>query len=442
MANKIIKKVGLTPVQPCISSILKNTWSTARVTPTYIDKCFEIKSVLSEQNKEWRGCIAKKDIKAGDTIVEIPWSSVIAVKAINNDSDEILAFSLYRKVFKSDNHVWKEYANMLPSNEELHGSLFWDVESINQLQLQSNEHKEMMDNRIRLSIQEDQIMDLLKLKNMSDDEKEHVQKKVSWCQRIVQSRSFAVGDKLQWRCLIPIADLFNHRPEAPWTQTSLSNKGMLSNPWKVMSLSRGKPKSVQLLCAYDTKLGNEILIPYGYETNLELIRSYGFILPMSVNEAQYVPLFSDMEHLVSYVTASIGHVSDKKVEILKNIDAYDAPLAIRPGKLDHSSHLLSCVMFLLCEDGDVEKFEEKMNTDVGHFVLTAARIDMTEALRFVAHRCHEILKEMPTTINEDRAIYQQIENQGEMQEVEQQRMKLALEYRMDVKELLLCATRW
>jgi hypothetical protein len=448
----------LTPVEGYISLALRNTWIHSGASPSLTDALFDTKYVSNSASEgKWRGCVAKRNIATGEKLLSVPWGAVISVESDPESSHEKLTTKLYERVFTNNDAVWKEYVKVLPKLHDLKGCLFWGIEDINELHLQSNDKDRLVQASMLLNEQRERIARSVGATSSLNHHRHPLLEQVSWCQQIVHSRSFVAGEDLEWRCLSPIADLFNHQPEAPWTQTLLEESGQLSNPWKLRYLNSNSdtPSSLELYCPYDTKSNTEIYIPYGVETNLELLSSYGFFLHGMMNEAQYVPLFKDIHDLVSHFsTIHSPEILEKKLTYLSSIDACEAPLAIRPGNIERSGHLIGCVMYLLSSSEealtDAPIFDEQMNHDIGHFTVSPvssshlnpdAFVDSLKrrALEFISTRCRYILGQMPTCLEEDKRIQHRLLD-GELKGKgggNAKKLKLALEYRMDVKQLLL-----
>lgn len=185
----------------------------------------------------------------------------------------------------------------------------------------------------------------------ADAEADEAEELIGWAQRVVRSRSLLVSDETDavgWRCLVPLVDLFNHLPESPATQARVeadheaegarrearrregsaeqarelspdagagagaeaeAEPGPLANAWTPVWGARrsglAEPQAVQLRAVRGAARGEELLIPYGCERNLELLASYGFSLGWA-NEAEYCPLFADFDDLAAFLEARTG----------------------------------------------------------------------------------------------------------------------------------------
>lgn len=285
-----------------------------------------------------------------------------------------------------------------------------------------------------------------------------------WAQQMVQSRSFSLeapdfkdSGPQHFRALCPFCDLFNHRPESPVTQAELAlalddDEVAPPSPWQVVGSNA--QALLELRSPYGMEEGSQILLPYGIETNAELLACFGFSLG-SQNEADYLEIFTSFQDLSDAVAASISDGTSEsraaqrasRLDRLESLDAALAPLALRPGDVDASAHLLGCLEFLLSSEVEAKAFREEYDHAVGHFTIqnadchTARRLRRT-ALRVVSERVQSVLTAMATTLEEDRSLQGQLDfyvPAGARDKEAELGLQAALAYRIAVKEALV---RW
>lgn len=230
-----------------------------------------------------------------------------------------------------------------------------------------------------------------------------------------------------------------------------------------------------------------------------MLSAYGFLLPGALNEADYIEVFEDFDDLVDAVKTFIAEEESDvanagediaefegsadnaalveqlaaRLSVLEELDASAAPLAIRPGAPEASAHLLSCAAYLLASEDQASLFEESFSPAAGHFTLQPPILGMKEqgktsssaqgqhplmgedwpsllekrARAVVATRCQQRLEAAPTTAAEDEATLANTlrsklpsaDNSGcsyDSEETARRRALLALEYRLNVKQLL------
>ena len=423
------------------SGPLYDAWHTTKALPPWTQRSFDL-SQFSDPSR--RGARAREHVSQGDLLVSVPWESVLAVGAADRESGAKLAELLWREMNSALPSVWKFYSTaLLPTDEDV-PAVFWTEEEIAALQLSPQENIKLLSARANLVEQRRRLVGKLKTNSKSVSDKE-----LEWCQRMVWSRSlgivggnsndgYATGD-LEWRVLAPIVDLLNHRPESPLTMTAVETEGNFSNPWSVINDFSGRPQRVELRAPYETQKDQELLIPYGCETNLELLSQYGFFMPNESNEANFMEIFEDFEDLGKEVAQARSETDapefQSRINLLQNLDAAAAPLAVRPGAREASNHLISSIAFLLASEDELAHFQEAYDPQVGHFTLVIeglARDDkaslLSRAWELAALRCRQILETYPTSLTEDLLQLQTDQANS--------RLQLATEFRVDAKKLL------
>ncbi|KAK1322440.1 Protein SET DOMAIN GROUP 40 [Acorus calamus] len=200
-------------------------------------------------------------------------------------------------------------------------------------------------------------------------------------------------------CLCPIGDLFNYAaPEESCTdnedlsEASISSSQMLNSERHDEKFQRltdgGYEEDVNAYCFYARKRykkGEQVLLSYGTYTNLELLEHYGFLLDLNPNDKAYVPIDSRVLSSTSFSRESIYIQHDG-----------------RP------SFALSSVLRLGCAPQNSWKA-------IGHLVYTGAQLSVdneVSAMKWLAKTCLQVLRKMPTTIENDKLLLRFI---GEMQ---------------------------
>ncbi|KAK1262264.1 Protein SET DOMAIN GROUP 40 [Acorus gramineus] len=200
-------------------------------------------------------------------------------------------------------------------------------------------------------------------------------------------------------CLCPIGDLFNYAaPEESCTdnedlsEASISSLGMLNSERHEENFQRltdgGYEEAVNAYCFYARKRykkGEQVLLSYGTYTNLELLEHYGFLLDSNPNDKAYIPIDSRVLSSTSFSRESIYIQHDG-----------------RP------SFALSSALRLGCTPQNSWKA-------IGHLVYAGAQLSVdneVSAMKWLAKTCRQVLRKMPTTIENDKSLLRFI---GEMQ---------------------------
>ncbi len=181
------------------------------------------------------------------------------------------------------------------------------------------------------------------------------------------------------------------------------------------------------------------------------------------NPADYTPLYSDLRELLDddrWTPRESARVTRAKAELLYSSDAAQAPLAVRPGGAASAAHLLGCLRVVHADAADVLSLEECMDAAVGHLTwqwrdasasdaavqARRARADAA-AVRHARERARELLDELPTSLEEDEALEQQlIADEGALHDGEEEddaaassaaaALLAAVRFRCGVKRLL------
>lgn len=311
-----------------------------------------------------------------------------------------------------DHRLWELYASLLPKRTGC--AALWDDHVIEEMQfLPAIESAFQLKERF--------------LQDADGIEVEHglPYRAVLWALSMVHSRSFALStqDGTRLRVLAPLADLFNHVAEDPASAGAMDlllEGSETGEAWKLGMDEEGKPV-FQMSALHPCDKGEEVLISYGHETNAELLISYGFLL--EPNPAEYVPVYGNMEELLDddrfCETGSVSRSQISRATLL-SCRSVEAPLAIRPGGIKSSRHLISCLYALHASERELGFLREKFDGDVGELVFQweegsvgcpseSRRADIERmAIRQAAVLALELLSEFPTTLEEDDEIMEQL----------------------------------
>eukprot|EP00435_Cladocopium_sp_Y103_P067695 s212_g30.t1 len=162
-----------------------------------------------------------------------------------------------------------------------------------------------------------------------------------WAVSAVISRSFAVE---QLRAMVPLADIFNHKP-ASEASRALDNE---SGPAVAWSLSEDGER-FEVRAREDVAPGKEVRICYGEESAAEILAVHGMIL--SENEADYLEIFESGEDLLAAVETLSGHPRGDRAKLMEASLSPDDVL-LRP-TLEASEPLLRALEVSLCEDEEL-----------------------------------------------------------------------------------------
>lgn len=359
---------------------------------------------------ELSGVIALAPIGRGELLASVPLEACLFT-ARHRDDDVVLAQLLLDAAASSGR--WSEYrAKILPPWTG--AAMFWEEAEAEELQWpQAVALARAL--RMRMTSRTGGVYSA---KSKNRDE-------MRWALSIVYSRSFAVEDaddeSAAVRCLAPVLDLFNHVPESPveyaarWAEQD-DDDDPPASPWRL------KGSQVELLAYEDVAAGDEVRIPYGIECSHETLVQSGFI--PEPNSADYVPLFSDMRALARHASAAFGlepAQEQRRLRLLEALDAVDAPLAVRPGSLAASGHLLACTRLFAASDAELEgegegaiAFKENFDPAVGHHTLCVCgateeqRMELDRAAcELLALAADECLGALPTTAEEDAILLAQ-----------------------------------
>ena len=402
-------------------SELASLWRAFNVQPPLAQAVVRITPIPGCGN----GMVAASDIARGQELLRLPLDSCLSVRRGPRDS-HALAEALQRAV--SSPGPWQVYRSELMPARPVSASMLWTEAELAALQ-----------HGPAISAAREAARRHCAGAGASR----------TWALTMVCSRSFELeAEDGGWlRAQLPFIDCFNHLPESPAEYAAAATEASADEPPSPWSL---EGCDVVLRASQPTRCGEEVLIPYGVETNAGLLATHGFSMG-ACNSAEYVPLFGSVDELLA--TLSPGLSPDARAvrrRLWSGLDASEAPLAARPGgDLAASAHVLGAAQLALAEDGLLDAgFEERYDADAGHYVLVPrcadaplerlARVALARAARGELAR----LLQATTLAQDERALARlsaEMQAAGAMPAARRERVERALvavQYRLGVKQLL------
>ncbi|XP_022772033.1 protein SET DOMAIN GROUP 40 [Durio zibethinus] len=194
-------------------------------------------------------------------------------------------------------------------------------------------------------------------------------------------------------CLCPVGDLFNYA--APGEDVNgYENVDNLQNDYAKDDLDTNHfqrltdaayEADAAAYCFYakqNYKMGEQVLLSYGTYTNLELLEHYGFLLEDNPNEKVFIPLELDIHCFSSWPKDSLY--------IHQN---------------GRPSFALTSALRLWA----TPPYQRK---SIGHLAYSGSQLSQgneISVMKWIAKKCHAILKDMPTSIEEDKSLLSFIE---------------------------------
>ncbi|XP_071722759.1 protein SET DOMAIN GROUP 40 [Rutidosis leptorrhynchoides] len=195
-------------------------------------------------------------------------------------------------------------------------------------------------------------------------------------------------------CLCPVGDLFNYA--APGEElssfSSIQNEEVIdgvdadqfdSNSQRLTD--GGFEDDLDAYCFYARKnyrKGDQVLLSYGMYTNLELLEHYGFLLNENQNDKVFIPLEPDIYSSSSWPKDSLYiHPSGKP-----------------------SFALLSALR--------LHATPQSQRKSVGHLLYSGSQVSIeneTSIMKWISEKCMAILKNLPTSIEEDNLLLSAID---------------------------------
>eukprot|EP00873_Tetraselmis_striata_P038648 jgi/Tetstr1/458912/TSEL_000378.t1 len=381
-------------------------------------------------------------VVAGDTLVSVPLETAVVVDegARGICPDTHLALTLLQQI-NDESALFHQYVAALPA--ELHLAWLWSERELRELQSEAvaDSARSVRDHV------ESQYEELPHL----PEEYAALGAGVSWeefrwAMSVVHSRSFAAsmpGSGRRLRCIVPIADMFNHGSPRPG--------GAPQHRWRLAPGpdSSGAGARFVVEAAGGAAAGSELLITYGRKKNADLLVEYGFV--EADNSWERGVLYDSAQALVydDELRAEESLMAAmKKEDVVYSAVPPHHYLAAQPSgqarvvagllRVLHADH---ADLPLLASHFDDE--EEGVVFDWNEAAVAAAaspearrRIAEAEVLvrRQLAARCDELLGDFATTLEEDEQLLAAAEAATEPTST---RWWLALQYRMQAKRTLL-----
>lgn len=217
----------------------------------------------------------------------------------------------------------------------------------------------------------------------------------NWASATISSRTLHVP----WDsagCLCPVGDLFNY--DAPGddhlntsqtanSTTNAEEAGHVTETQSERLTDGGFDGDANAYCLYarrNYQLGEQVLLCYGTYTNLELLEHYGFILEENSNDKVFIPLETTLYALAS---------SWPKDSLYIHQDG-------KP-----SFALVSTLRLWLVPQSQRDK-------SVMRLVYAGSQISVKNevlVMKWVSEKCRSVLRDLPTSLLEDRVILQDID---------------------------------
>lgn len=222
-----------------------------------------------------------------------------------------------------------------------------------------------------------------------------------WASATISSRTLHIP----WDdagCLCPVGDFFNYAPPgeellglddlrscepASSLQASSLWNGDIKELYSEQSDAHsqrltdgGYEEDIAMYCFYarrDYKAGDQVLLSYGTYTNLELLEHYGFLLNENPNDKVFIPLETNIYSSSSWPRDSfyIHHNGKPSFALLSALRLWATP--------------------------------PNQRRSVGHLAYSGSQLSVLNELfvmRWVVKKCNLILKNLPTTIEQDRLL--------------------------------------
>nr|KJB48120.1 hypothetical protein B456_008G054300 [Gossypium raimondii] len=198
-------------------------------------------------------------------------------------------------------------------------------------------------------------------------------------------------------CLCPVGDFFNYAAptEDPDSFENVENwqnehaKDDLDIHHSQRLTDGGYEEDVAAYCFYAKKnynVGEQVLLSYGTYTNLELLEYYGFLLEDNPNEKVFIPLDLDMHSLSCWPKESLY--------IHQN---------------GRPSFALMCALRLWATP-------PRQRKSIGHLAYSGCPISKGNeiyVMKWIGKKCDALLKEMPTSVEEDKSLVHLIDKMVE-----------------------------
>ncbi|CAG7891792.1 unnamed protein product [Brassica rapa] len=351
-----------------------------------------------------RGLGAVRELRKGELVLKVPRNALLTTESMvakdqnlrdsvnlhaSLSSTQILSVCLLYEMSKGKSSFWYPYLVHLPRDYDLLAT-FGDFEK---RALQVEDAVWAAEKAIAKSQSEWREAVTL-MKELDLKPKFQSLHAWNWASATISSRTLHIP----WDsagCLCPVGDLFNYdapgddsnTSEGPETVNNAEEAGHVVETQSERLTDGGFDGDANAYCLYarrNYQLGEQVLLCYGTYTNLELLEHYGFTLDENSNDKVFIPLETSLYALAS---------SWPKDSLYIHQDG-------KP-----SFALVSTLRLWLTPQSQRDK-------SVMRLVYAGSQISVKNeilVMKWVAEKCRSVLKDLPTSIQEDRVILQDID---------------------------------
>ncbi|KAJ7960029.1 Protein SET DOMAIN GROUP 40 [Quillaja saponaria] len=365
-----------------------------------------------------RGLCAVRDLRKGELILRVPKSALLTSQSVMNDkklsvavnkhpslsSTQILTVCLLYEMGKGKKSKWHPYLIHLPRTYDILAT-FGEFEK---QALQVDDARWVTENAVlkaQLNWKEaNALIEDLKLKPQFLTFRAWL-----WATATISSRTLHIP----WDeagCLCPVGDLFNYAapgkelvgiedgesclPNHPSHVTSSSDRGDMAivdvkqfDPPFHRLTDGGFEETIDAYCFYareNYRTGEQVLLCYGTYTNLELLEHYGFLLDENPNNKVFIPLGAPVYSSSSWPKQSlyIHHNGKPSYALLSALRLSATP--------------------------------QNKRRSVGHLAYSGSQLSADNenfVMKFLSKKCSDLLKNLPTSIEEDIVLLSAMDSQ-------------------------------
>eukprot|EP00123_Amoebidium_parasiticum_P003822 comp15138_c0_seq1/m.11828 comp15138_c0_seq1/g.11828 ORF comp15138_c0_seq1/g.11828 comp15138_c0_seq1/m.11828 type:complete len:544 (-) comp15138_c0_seq1:4-1635(-) len=360
-----------------------------------------------------RGVVALQSADGGSTLVSVPETILLnadrarespmvgqAFSEIEGLDDEtlVMLFVLYER-FVNPNSFWKPFFDVLPLDFDT--AMTCNFEELMELEgttlleetVQAKDHLRAIHSVLFEQLSE-HYPDIFPTDKCSFDN-------FMWVRCLFDSRAMQLKiDDVAKPCLVPFADFINYTPRAHVAH-------------QVFDSER---RCVDINCFRPCEAGEQLFLNYGSMQNWQLVLYYGFALPNNQYDAIPVELCPiDDDH------------TTRRIEVLEALgllkDHYFQ--ASRP-----PTKVLAAMRVCVASKEELDQLQTANEQDPNSHPADKPLNDTNEvaALRLITTTAQALMSGLPTSIEEDRAIFQELDLSP--------RRRAAVTYRLGVKETL------
>ncbi|KAJ0232664.1 Protein SET DOMAIN GROUP 40 [Hirschfeldia incana] len=360
-----------------------------------------------------RGLGAVRELRKGELVLKVPRNALLTTESLlakdenlrdsinlhrSLSSTQVLSVCLLYEMSKGKSSLWYPYLFHLPRDYDLLAT-FGEFEK---QALQVEDAVWAAEKAVSKSQSEWKEAVTL-MKELDLKPKFQSLHAWNWASATISSRTLHIP----WDsagCLCPVGDLFNYDApgdvsdtlESPETANSTTNQECWNNAEEAGHVVEtqserltdgGFDGDANAYCLYarrNYQQGEQVLLCYGTYTNLELLEHYGFILEENSNDKVFIPL-----ETTHYTLASSW--------------PKDSLYIHQDGKLSFA--LVSTLRLWLIPQSQRDK-------SVMRLVYAGSQISVKNeilVMKWVSEKCRSVLKDLPTSLLEDRVILQEID---------------------------------